>query len=417
MSRVLMIAFHYPPCSQSSGIHRTLKFSRYLPKAGWHPIVLSANPRAYESRSDDQLHDIPADVPVTRAFALDTSRSLSLRGFYPRWLALPDRFISWWLGAVPGGLRLVHRYRPDAIWSTYPIATAHLIGLTLHRLTGIPWIADFRDSMVEESYPGDRVQRRMFMWIERQAVTHASRLVFTAESTRRMYLDRYPGLAAERCLLIPNGYDEEDFADLKRSAHAAAVADRPLQLVHTGVIYPEERDPTAFFAALSRLKRDGLIDAKRVRINLRASGFEDSYSSRLRQLDIDDIVELSPHLPYRQTLQECVDADALLLLQGASCNHQIPAKAYEYLRAQRPIVALTSAEGDTATLLRKTGGATIIDLAGEGAIYSAFPDLLKTIRASAHSLPEMGEVERFARHSQAGALAQALSTVRLVREP
>ncbi len=412
MSRVLMVAFHYPPCAQSSGIHRTLKFSRYLPKTGWNPIVLSAHPRAYESRSDDQLHDIPSDVPVTRAFALDTSRSLSLRGFYPRWLALPDRFISWWLGAVPAGLRLIRRYRPDAIWSTYPIATAHLIGLTLHRLTGIPWVADFRDSMVEESYPRDRVQRRMFMWIERQAVNNAARLVFTAGSTRRMYLERYPSLPAERCLLIPNGYDEEDFADLSRTSRATDGVERPLQLVHTGVIYPEERDPTAFFAALGRLKRDGRIDAKRVRINLRASGFDDRYASVLRQLGIDDIVQLTPHLPYRQTLQECVESDALLLLQGASCNHQIPAKAYEYLRAQRPIVALTADAGDTAMLLKRTGGATIVDLAGESAIYAALPDLLNVIRAGTHALPAMSEVERFSRQHQAFTLAEALSSLR-----
>jgi hypothetical protein len=217
-------------------------------------------------------------------------------------------------------------------------------------------------------------------------------------------------------LLIPNGYDEEDFADLSPSTQpAGAAVDRPLQLVHTGVIYPEERDPTAFFAALARLKRDGRIDAKRLRINLRASGSEDRYARTLRELDIDDVVQLSPHLPYRQSLRECVDADALLLLQGASCNHQIPAKAYEYLRAQRPIVALTPDEGDTATLLRRTGGATIIDLADETAIYAAFPNFLNTVRASAHSLPAMGEVERFARHNQAGALAQALTTIGLVR--
>src|SRR6185369_2813028 len=308
-------------------------------------------------------------------------------------LALPDRFISWWLGAVPAGLRIIRRDRPSAIWSTYPIATAHLIGLTLHRLTGLPWVADFRDSMVEETSPRDRTQRRMFMWIERQAVTHAARIVFTAESTRRMYRERYPELPAERCLLIPNGYDEEDFAELRRDGHAADGTARPLQLVHTGVIYPEERDPTAFFAALSRLKRDGRIDAARVRINLRASGFEDRYASALRELGIDDIVQLTPHLPYRQTLQECVDSDGLLLLQGASCNHQIPAKAYEYLRAQRPIVALTADDGDTAALLKQTGGATIVDLASEAAIYAALPDFLRDVRAGAHALPSRNEVE------------------------
>jgi glycosyltransferase involved in cell wall biosynthesis len=410
-----MIAFHYPPCSQSSGIHRTLKFSRYLPGAGWQPIVLSAHPRAYESRSDDQLDDIPRGVSVTRAFALDTSRHLAIRGVYPRWTALPDRFVTWWLGAVPTGLALIRSRRANAIWSTYPIATAHLIGLTLHRLTGLPWVADFRDSMVEDGYPRDRTQRRMFMWIERQVMTFASRVVFTAESTLRMYRARYPSFPAERCVVIPNGYDEEDFVTLSPSDRPFDAVDRPLQLVHTGVIYPEERDPTAFFAALARLKRDGHIDAKRVRIDLRASGFEERYSQALRELDIGDLVRLSPHLPYREALQECVNADALLLLQGASCNHQIPAKAYEYLRARRPILALTSNEGDTAALLRKSGGATIVDLAREPAIYSTFPEFLRTVREGAHPLPAMGEVERFARHSQASDLARTLAAACLTR--
>ena len=411
MKRVLMIAFHYPPCSQSSGIQRSLKFSRYLLKSGWQPIILTAHPRAYESRSDDQLREIPADVPVTRAFALDASRHLALGRFHPRWTALPDRFVSWWLGAVPAGLRLIRRHRPQAIWSTYPLATSHLVALTLHRLTGVPWVADFRDSMVEEGYPADPIKRKMYLWIERKAVAFASRIVFTAESTRRMYMTRYPGLPGERCLVISNGYDEEDFTNIRTTSPSRAAVDGPIQLVHMGVIYPEERDPSAFFAALSRLKRDGRIDAKSIRIDLRASGSEDRYSQVLRQLDIDDFVHLLPHLPYRQSLEESVAADGLLLLQGASCNHQIPAKAYEYLRAQRPILALTADEGDTAALLRHTGGATIVDLSREDLIYSALLDFLSAVRAGAHALPVMGEVQRFARHNQAQALAEVLSTV------
>jgi glycosyl transferase family 4 len=411
MKRVLMVAFHYPPCSQSSGIQRTLKFSRYLLSSGWQPIVLTAHPRAYESRSDGQLGEIPAEILVTRAFALDTSRHLSLAGFHPRWMALPDRFISWWLGAVPAGLRLIRRHRPHAIWSTYPVATAHLVAFTLHRLTGVPWVADFRDSMVDEGYPSDPIKRKMYLWIERKTIASASSIVFTAESTRRMYRERYPGLPRERCLLISNGYDEEDFADIRPRTRSPVAVGRPIQIVHMGVIYPEERDPTALFAALARLKRDGRIDAKSVRIDLRASGSEDRYLRVLRQLDIDGFVHLLPHLPYRQSLEECVSADGLLLMQGASCNHQIPAKAYEYLRAQKPILALTADQGDTAALLRRTGGATIVDLAREDLIYSTLPDFLETVRAGAHSLPAMNEVQRFARHNQAVALAEALSAI------
>ena len=59
------------------------------------------------------------------------------------------------IGAVREGLRLIDEYKPDAIWSTYPIATAHLIGAELHRRSGIPWFADFRDPMAQEGYPAD----------------------------------------------------------------------------------------------------------------------------------------------------------------------------------------------------------------------------------------------------------------------
>src|SRR5690242_9573515 len=99
--RILMVAYHYPPCVGSSGQQRTLCFSKDLLKLGWQPLILTAKEKAYALTGDDQLNDIPRDVPVTRAFALDTSRHLSIRGRYIRSLALPDSWMTWWLGAVP----------------------------------------------------------------------------------------------------------------------------------------------------------------------------------------------------------------------------------------------------------------------------------------------------------------------------
>jgi hypothetical protein len=93
--RVLMIAFHFPPCAGSSGQQRTLGFSRYLPSYGWSPVLLTPHPRVYERVSDDQLGDIPPDLPVKRTLALDTSRHMAIKGRYPGWLALPDKWSSW----------------------------------------------------------------------------------------------------------------------------------------------------------------------------------------------------------------------------------------------------------------------------------------------------------------------------------
>jgi glycosyltransferase involved in cell wall biosynthesis len=404
----MMVAFHYPPYEGGSGVHRTLKFSQYLPNLGWQPIIISANCRAYPKIGTEELKEIPSDVIVERPFALDTAKHLAIGGRYSRLLALPDQWATWWFDAVRVGLKLIRRHQPIFIWSTYPIATAHLIGLTLHRLTGLPWIADFRDSMTEENYPRDRWSRQSYLWIERRAARYASRLIFTAESTRRMYLERYPELKADRCLLIPNGFDEEDFARIRTDTCRRAQK-QTIRLIHAGLIYTDDRDPRAFFRALSRLKKHRLIDASALVIDLRASGSEVYYADLLRQLGIDDVVRLLPALPHRQVLQDCAEADGLLLFQAASCNHQIPAKVYEYLRLGKPILALTPMEGDTGQLLLQVGGATVVDLADEEGIYEAIPSFLDALRAKRHSLPNMALVHRYSRKYQAMQLAACLS--------
>src|SRR5438552_16813106 len=167
MKKVLMIAYHYPPYGGGSGIHRTLKFSRYLSEFGWQPIVLTISPHTYPQRGKED--GVPPGVLTTRAFALDSARHLSLRGAYPQWAALPDRWVTWWPTAVGIGTNLIRKHRPDVIWSTYPIATAHMIGLALHRVSGLPWIADFRDPMTEkigeEDFPRDPLVRKVASWI------------------------------------------------------------------------------------------------------------------------------------------------------------------------------------------------------------------------------------------------------------
>src|SRR5450830_159224 len=157
-----MIAYHFPPLAGSSGIQRTLRFVQHLPSLGWQPLVLSTHPRAYETTSDDLLADVPAGTVVRRAFALDTARHLQFAGRYLGWMARPDRWISWKFDAIREGLKLIDEFRPDVIWSTYPIATAHVIASVLHHKTGIPWIADFRDPMAQEYCPEDPVKRHTF---------------------------------------------------------------------------------------------------------------------------------------------------------------------------------------------------------------------------------------------------------------
>jgi glycosyltransferase involved in cell wall biosynthesis len=410
MKTILMIAFHYPPYAGGSGIHRTVKFSRYLPDHGWQPVVLSASPRAYETIGSDQLQHIPSGVEVARAFALDTARHFAIRGSYLKWMALPDRWVSWWLGAVLTGLRLVRKHRPDLIWSTYPIAVAHLIGLTLHRLTRIPWIADFRDSMTEQEYPSDPTTRSVYGWIERRTVRYCSKAIFTTPGSLRMYAQRYPAIPRSRWAIITNGYDEEDFIAVEQTIGKLSLPNHPTVLVHSGVLYPSERDPRAFFTALAELRRQKKISPANLQIILRGSGSEEFYQQQLSQHGIEDIVFVESALPYHAALAEMLRADGLLVFQAANCNHQIPAKIYEYLRTRRPIFAMTDPQGDTARVLREAGIVTMTPLDSKDQIAEGLVDFLAKVRAGVAPVARDKDIERHSRRSQTEELVKLLQS-------
>lgn len=356
MKKVLLIAYHYPPLRGSSGIQRALRFSQYLSDFGWQPIVLTAHPRAYSSVAEDQMGEIPNSVPVERAFALDAAKHLAISGRYWQRFALPDRWASWWFGGVWSGLRLIREYRPDLIWSTYPIATAHKIGFSLARRSGLPWVADFRDPMAQPGYPSNPATWQAFKKIETKVLTKCDYATFTSPGAIAAYRQNYPDLPANKLLLLENGYDEEVFSRAALDlSPVAPLSGRPIKLLHSGIIYPSERDPRQLFEALARLKTAGVLTASHLQITLRATANDLFLQPLIEQHGIADMVQLAPPIGYQQALREMMSVDGLLVLQAANCNGQIPAKLYEYLRAGPPVIALTDPQGDTAGTLLRSG--------------------------------------------------------------
>ena len=406
-----MIAFHYPPSFGSSGIQRTLTFSRELLNHNWQPLILTANTRAYPRILPSSLREIPQAVPVFRAFALDSSRHLAFRGSYCKWLAIPDRWVSWWLGAVYEGLRIIRKYQPDVIWSTYPIATAHLIGMTLSYLCRIPWIADFRDSMTGDNYPTDPTIRKTFQCIERMTVRRCQVAVFTTPGTRRMYAERFPSIPSSKWVIIGNGYDEETFHAIEKAFVPPYRSKRPLVLVHSGLLYPSERNPLPFFSSLADLKQKRMISQSNLKIILRASGNEEFYRSHVQSIGIDDIVLFEEAVPYLDAIREMLHCDGLLLFQGSNCNHQIPAKLYEYLRAGRPIFALTDPRGDTANVLTDAGVPTIAPLDSKEQIMRGLVEFLSLIGEGHAPIPLNTEVIKHSRQARTVEFAKLLDSI------
>jgi Glycosyl transferase 4-like domain len=416
-SNLLMIAFHYPPYGWSSGLRRTHSFSRFLPGLGWQPTVLTAHPRVYDTVQVDSANQAieGEEAVVIRAFSLDALRHFGFRGKYPAFLALPDRWISWLPSAVMKGLSIISKQEIKVIWSTYPIATAQLIGLCLWRLSGLPWVADFRDPMIDSVHPAGRVKRKIFRWIERKTLTHASGVCFTTPSALEHYRNHYPYLDSSHWTCIQNGYDERDFDSItlpSKKPHAIGqVPPPPLTLLHSGTLYPLERDPSCFFSALAKLKSNGEISKNNLRVVLRATGHDEFVKSALELHQIEDIVSLKQGIEYSQALREMSDVGGLLLFQASNCNHQIPAKLYEYMRAGRPLLALTDPSGDTANLVERENAGIVADLHHEEATLQGLRDLILVIKSGDFRPVSPERLHRYSREKQAAQLAEFLTEI------
>jgi glycosyltransferase involved in cell wall biosynthesis len=408
VKRILMVAYHFPPFAGSSGIQRTLRFVQHLPGFGWEPMVLTVRPVAYERTSDDLHSEVPPGTRVERAFALDAARHLTIGGRYPAFLARPDRWMSWRYAAVAAGTRLIRDYKPQVIWSTYPIATAHVIGRLLHERSGVPWIADFRDPMAQENYPPDPYLWRSFKDIEEKTIRRARFSVFTTPGAARSYRERYPDVAA-RVTVIENGFDEESFAGLSDAdASRSPLNAGALTLLHSGIVYPSERDPTMLFAALKRLAEDGRLRRGKFKVRFRAPGHEELLASLTKKNNLEAFVEVLPPIAYRTALEEMMRADGLLLLQAANCNEQIPAKLYEYVRAGRPILALTDPRGDTATTVRQAGLDTIARLDSIDEIQHLLERFIDEGGSQPLPIPDGTFVANASRRGRAASLATLL---------
>lgn len=413
--RLLLIAFHFPPLQGSTGVHRSLAFSRYLGRHGWDVTVLTATPGAYPRQSLDNNALLPDGVRVMRALALDAQRHLSLFGRYPRALATPDRWRSWIYSGIRAGRRLVRVWSPHAIFSTYPIASAHEIALRLSREFALPWVADFRDPMGQEAYPADERIRGAYWDLERRVLGQCSAVTVTTEGTAALYRERYPGFPPNRVNVIQNGFDELAFPPLPPATGERLPG--PLRFLHSGNLYPHERNPEFFFRAVAELRDEGRVGPEVARFDLRGGGYPDRYQPQIASFGLEDMVRLLPGLPYRDALREMHESDFLMLFQAANCNRQIPAKLYEYLYVGRPIVGFTDPAGDTGRLLADLGIGTIAPLDDISSIKSLIVEAIRSSEEHRTFVPPRAEVMRFSRAGTTEKLAALLDEVVASRRP
>lgn len=381
MRKLLVIAFHYPPENSSTGVLRTLKFTEYLGKHGWGSEVISVPEKLYTNKDTGLARSLPDHIKLHRVWAADIKSLFGIKGIYPSALAFPDRYWLWFFSAIRKGAALIRAQKADAIYSTYPMPTSHLIGAYLKKRFHLPWIADFRDPWVEDSIPP--LRRRAEGFLERHVMTHADRVICNTPAMREYYLGRYPQVPADKFVTITNGYDEIDFANL------TPIAADKFHIIYPGMLSEGNRNPEPLLAAIRFALDKEWLSSKDLLLTFLGCGpygKSRQFHNLLEKYNLNAITEsVVERIPYREAIGKISGADVLAVLSepigdGAQIeairrwSHlQVPAKVYEYLRIGRPILALVSG-GAVVDLLQTTGGGVAIAPTNTEAIAIALRD-------------------------------------------
>ena len=204
--------------------------------------------------------------------------------------------------------------------------------------------------------------------------------------------------------LLENGYDEEVFADVPVDVAPLNAGHRTI--LHSGIVYPSERDPTQLFAALALLRDRHAEVFAQLRIRFRSPVHANLLHQLAATYGVQSAIEILPPVEYRAALGEMLRADALLILQAANCNAQVPAKIYEYMRARRPILALTDPTGDTAQVARDAGINAIAPLDRPEAIATLLARFVA--EPSSCSMPDELAIANASRRGRTEQLARLL---------
>jgi glycosyltransferase involved in cell wall biosynthesis len=341
--------------------------------------VLTVRQGAYPNRDPSLLDAVPPPVDVHRTASLDPlalyarltvssddeggSLPAGSMGDEPSWLEylarwiranvfIPDARIGWWPFAVAAGKRLLRESDVDMILSSGAPHSVHLIGRSLHRATGVPWVADLHDPWTDISYydefPHTDWARQLDARLERSVLGEASAVTTVSPS----WAELFRGKAANRYAVVENGFDAAAFADVDEPL------DEPFTLAHIGKLYAS-RNPTALWKALAALRAEEAIPDLRVRL----IGTVDPVVRRsIVQHRLEPIVSVEPFVPHQEAIRQMARSTLLLLTiePFAQAGGMITSKLYEYLASGRPVLGIGPPDGDANAVLQDASAGRVV---------------------------------------------------------
>ncbi|MBL7965020.1 MAG: glycosyltransferase family 4 protein [Flavobacteriales bacterium] len=375
MKRVLLITYYWPP-NGGAPVQRWLKFARFLPALGWQPVVYTpSNPdlvmedpglaaevpheaevirtpirepyglyRALTGRRGQKVHAGFLNEGRRRESMLD-KLAVFLRGN----LFIPDARVGWVRPSVRFLLNYLRENPVDAIVSTGPPHSMHLIARALKRHTGLPWLADFRDPWTNIDFYH---QLRLTRWADRRHRALERGVLHEADATVAVgwtLAEELRVLGARRVEVITNGFDRADLPE------PPAPVDETFSLVHVGSMNAA-RDVPLVWNGLAELVRADEEVARRLVIRF-VGAVDHQVLQSIEQAGLAKHVERIGTVDHARAMCEIQRARVLLLSLNDAPNAKgiLTSKLFEYLATGRPILAVGPADGDAARVLRGTG--------------------------------------------------------------
>jgi glycosyltransferase involved in cell wall biosynthesis len=433
--RVLIIAYYWPP-SGGAGVQRWLKFVKYLPEFGIKPYVYVPENGDYPIIDNSLEQEIPNDVVVVKRkiwepfqlYRWFTGKSKGYKmasgaEFYKINMSFSERISVWVRGNffipdarqfwVKPSIQFLENYiqqqHIDTIVSSGPPHSMHLIALGLKkRIPNLKWVADFRDPWTGIDFYHDL---KLSSWADSRHKKLEYEVLSNADSVLTIskgIAQDLSALGARHTMVLPNGYDDEDFENKTR------ILDPYFSIVYVGTMNLS-RNPDVLWRVLNRLCQQNLEFSQTLKITL-IGQIDPSVIQQLQNYELQDHLIHKNYVPHADVIQYQLNAQVLLLAinQVHSAKKILTGKVFEYLATGRPIISIGPKDGDAAMVLLETGCGQTFENTDELALENYILSLFKQFQTKKDALlsdKSLEKSKKYSRKTLSKALALYLSRI------
>lgn len=434
MKKILIISYYWPP-GGGAGVQRILKFVKYLPSNGFKPYVVTvdAEKASYPVIDNSLNAEVPAEAEIYRTdtfepfglyskvvgkksiptgFSNESEPGLlqKMSRFIRGNFFIPDARRGWINFAFNEACRLIEKEKIDTVITTSPPHSAQLAGLKLKKKYGINWIADLRDPWTDIYYYKEfkhlPFAERLDKKYERLVLENADRIITVSSDLKRMFRKKSEKIDENKIVIIPNGYDEEDFNSIKKSDDPQS----EFIISYTGTL-AESYNPIIFFDALKKV----IIENPEINIKLRFIGSPaDSLMNIIREMSMSNNLEVIPAVSHEKSVEYLNESTILLLVIPDVKNDKgiLTGKLFEYLASGKTILCIGPEDGEAASVIKECSSGKTFGRNNENGLYEYMKGLIMTWKENGNLNIQSDIYKKYSRRSQTAELSRVINEIR-----